>query len=214
MSEALNDAGADLAAGARSDWWSSGDPRVNPSARTKTTATTSPIPAHTEAPEYPTHSSAVAPTKSKTKSSSQTSQIALLISSILVIIGSVTAWVTVSVLGHSISASGTDSSISAAISVNGWVTVVLGIVLVAMAALMMASEERSLAAVALGVSATAVGFAVYFVVRILHDISKAHSASGLPVAFRASEHIGWGLVVLLIAAVATTAASVSALRSR
>jgi hypothetical protein len=138
----------------------------------------------------------------------------LLISSVLVIVGSVTAWVTVSVLGHSISASGTDSSISTAISINGWVTVALGIVLVVMAALMMASQERSFAAVATAVAVAAVGLAVYFVVRILHDISNAHSASGVPAAFRASEHIGWGLVVLLIAAVAAMAASVAALRSR
>ena len=210
MSESVNEAGAPASL---SEWWTSGDPRVNPDSRTKTAAVTAPTIPQSEAREYPPHWE----TSSQVHSTSLRAsweEILLLVSGILLIVGSLTAWVTVSILGHSVSASGTDSSISQAISINGWVTVALGIVLVIMAALMMGSGERSFAAVAVAVSASSVGFAIYFVARILHDISKAHSSSGLPSAFRASEHIGWGLVVLLIAAVAAAVASVSALRSR
>ena len=210
MSESVNEAGAPASL---SEWWSSGDPRVNSDSRTNTAAVTAPTIPQSEAGEYPPHWAASSPAHSPTIRASW-EELLLLVSGILVIVGSVTAWVTVSILRHSVSASGTDSSISQAISINGWVTVALGIVLVIMAALMMGSGERSLAAVAVAASAASVGFAIYFAARILHDISKAHSASGLPAAFRASEHIGWGLVVLLLAAVAASVASVSALRSR
>lgn len=214
MTESFHSGDADSSASTQSDWWNSGDPRVITGAKTSVATTTTSVISESYATEYRTRISSAFPVHPTTKSNSRTAEIALLISSVLLIIGSLTAWATISVFGHSISASGTDNSISTAYSVNGWVTLAMAIVLVAMAALMMAFEDRSLAAVASVVSVVVAGFGAYFLVRILYDISKAHSAAGVPAAFRASEHVGWGLIVLLIGAAGALVASVSAFRSR
>jgi hypothetical protein len=198
-----------------SDWWTSGDPRQNPSARTNIAAA---LPAVAPSEQAPSAISSPPRTSLRPTTAPLAAQFALLVSGALVVVGSVTSWVSVSVFGHSISVAGTASSISTAISINGWITVALGIVLVILGGLVMASSSpptlRTLAAVT---SAIAFGFSTYFVVRILQELSKAHAAIARNAAFGrslgVSEHIGWGLVLLLIAAVAAAISSAVALRS-
>jgi len=215
MTELSGNAEAESSAIAQSDWWSSGDPRVNPDVRVNTPATASAVLQSDPAPDLQALSAR--PATAGIRVQPQTAHIALLLSGALIIIGSVTSWVTIAIFGHSISASGTDGAISNAITINGWLTFVLGILVVLLAGLMMVSDASSLRVLALASSAATVGFSVYFFVRILHEISKADNAANkfAPLArqLRVNEHIGWGLVVLVVAAVAGLASAIAAMRS-
>jgi hypothetical protein len=96
---------------------------------------------------------------------------------------------------------GSDSAISTAIGVNGWITFTGGVVLVLLGGLMLVSSDRSLRWLALVVSFASLGFAIFDVVRIVDGISKDRSsvsklgAVGLKIA--GSESIGFGLILLL-----------------
>jgi len=106
--------------------------------------------------------------------------------------GSTAAWVTTTIAGHTASQPGIVGSGSLFTEVNGWLTFVVGTVLLVLGAVMIVSREPALRLLAFLFSAIGVGFGVSYLVRIIHDVSKAHATHNTT--------IGWGLVVVLIGA--------------
>jgi hypothetical protein len=131
--------------------------------------------------------------------------------SLLLILGSFTPWITVSFAGHSTSAAGTDSGISALIGVNGWITFSAGILLFILVCMVVVSAEPLFRSVALVVALAAAGFAVYDLVRILQKISEAasSSSSGIGLALQTDNLVGWGLIVTVIGGVGALICAVS-----
>ena len=131
--------------------------------------------------------------------------IGLLISSVLLIVGSLTPWITVSFAGLSISASGTNSGISDAIGVNGWVTLSGGILLLVFVCMAAISADAVFRTLALVTAVVVTGFAVYDLVRIAQKISQVSPGhptfNGAPInALQANASVGWGLIVVVIGA--------------
>jgi hypothetical protein len=139
-------------------------------------------------------------------------------SSVLIIVGSFTPWLTISFAAFSGSASGTDGSISDLIGVNGWITFAGGLVLLIFFCLMAVSPAPLFGSITLVVAAVVAGFAVYDLVRIVQKISQASSVTP---AFNASPlrglqpdiTVGWGLIVLVIAALGALAFAIVQARS-
>jgi hypothetical protein len=128
----------------------------------------------------------------------------LLICSVLVIVGSFTPWLTISVLGHSVGASGTDFSISRSFLVNGWLTLAAGIILFILGCMIVVSAEPFFRTMSLLFSLAAVTFAVYALVRVLQALSETSTptfdGSTISIPFKPDVNVGWGLIVLLIGA--------------
>jgi hypothetical protein len=124
----------------------------------------------------------------------------LLVCSILLVLGSFTPWLSISIAGHGTSVSGTDSGISQLIGVNGWITFSAGILLFILTCMIVVSGEPLFRSVALVIALAAAGFAIYDLVRMLQKISQAASSSstGLGAAFHTDNDIGWGLIVVVI----------------
>jgi hypothetical protein len=135
----------------------------------------------------------------------------LLVGAVMSFVGSMGAWATANIGPISFSVSGTNSGVSQSYGVNGWITFALGLTLVILAILEVVSNEASLRSLAVLVSFIALGFAIYFFSRVVHDIATAQPHQSLfPIA---SVDIGWGIIVLLIGAVGAFAGAVSAARS-
>ena len=154
------------------------------------------------------------------RSSPAPTTILLLLCAVVVIIGSFTPWMTVSFFGQSISVDGNQSSIVTAIGVNGWFTFVTGVVLLLVAAAMLNSRERALRQWAVIVAFVTLGFAVYDMSRVAYGVSSLSipSERGVPAplthflsSFGVS--VGFGLVLLLIAALGAMACAIIELRS-
>jgi hypothetical protein len=148
-----------------------------------------------------------APARSFTPVSKVTAgTIGLLISSILLVVGSFTPWITVSVASLSVSISGTDSGISDLIGVNGWITFAGAILLFILVCMSVISNEQMFRSFALIIAVVVTGFAVYDLVRIvqkLSQVSPVHPGIGGPSALNALApdiNVGWGLIVLVIGA--------------
>jgi hypothetical protein len=141
----------------------------------------------------------------------------LLVCGILMMVGSVTAWVSVTLLGHTISVAGSDGAVSAAIGVNGWITFTGGVALIVLGGLLLISSDPSLRLVATMVAVASLGFAVYDVARILDKLSQTDTSAAklapLPLKFFGGEHIGFGLILVLVASVGATLAAVVEQRS-
>lgn len=128
----------------------------------------------------------------------------LFISGVLLIVGSVTAWITLSFGLGSVSASGTSISLSHAFVVNGWFTLSAGILLIVLAAMIFVSGDALYRSLGLLISLVAVGCAVYALVRILQLASQIQSPTFDNTAINAIKQnagVGWGLIVVLIGAV-------------
>jgi uncharacterized membrane protein HdeD (DUF308 family) len=117
---------------------------------------------------------------------------ALFICGVLMMAGSTAAWVTTTSAGHTVSQPGIVGSGSLFTQVNGWLTFIVGTVLLVLGAVMIVSREPALRLLALLFSLTGIGFGVSYLVRILHDMSKAHATHNTTV--------GWGLIVVLVGA--------------
>jgi hypothetical protein len=132
------------------------------------------------------------------------SSIGLFVCSVLVIVGSITPWITVSAVTLSVSANGTDSGISQLIGVNGWITFAGGLILLIVFCLMAIQPEPLYRTLALVVAVVVAGFAVYDLVRVVQKVSQASSVSSAvsPVAraLQPDINVGWGLIVLALAA--------------
>jgi hypothetical protein len=129
----------------------------------------------------------------------------LLLGSVMLIVGSFTPWVTVSIVNLSYSANGTDSSISNLIGVNGWITFACGLLLFILACMSMISPEPSFRTVALIIAVVGTGFAIYDLVRIIQKISQATPTTGsiagrVVTGLGPDINVGWGLIVAVIGA--------------
>lgn len=141
----------------------------------------------------------------------------LLVCAVLAMVGSVTPWVSVSLLGHSISANGIDSGIADTIGVNGWLTFAGGVVLVVLGSLMLVTRQRPLRQLAAAVAFALLGLAIYDISRVAYDVDRTPSSlTGTPGTLfgSVSASVGWGLVLLTVAAVGAMAAALVQLRSQ
>ena len=132
--------------------------------------------------------------------------IGLLVSCVMVIVGSFTPWVTVSIASLSVSANGTDSGISDAVGVNGWITFACALLLFILVCLSTINPAPLFRSLILIIALVVTGFAIYDLVRILQKISQAQhpSLNGAVIkAFNANASVAWGLIVVVIGAVGT-----------
>ncbi len=121
--------------------------------------------------------------------------ILLLSSGVLLMIGSVTTWIhadtSFGTFFHlSVSLNGLDEGTSSLFGINGFATLICGVVLVGLSCAAMASDDSSLRLLTLVVGLTSVGFAAYFVVRV---VEKINDASG-----HGSATVGVGIILLAI----------------
>jgi hypothetical protein len=142
----------------------------------------------------------------------------VLLAGALMMIGSVTTWLTVSLGGHSLGVAGTDAAAGSGTlsSVNGWFTFTGGVVLLLVGGLMLVSAERSIRQLAAVVSFASLAYAIYDLIHILSDISNYNGfvhQGGLPSGLSINVTVGFGLILVLVAGVAAVVASVMAARS-
>ncbi len=142
----------------------------------------------------------------------------LFVCGIVIMVGSTTSWVSLSILGQTLSVSGTEVGIAPSIGINGWTTFTAGVVLVVLGGLILASAERSLRVVALVVAVVSLALAIFAVVRILQRISQSHlpaqlKSTPLRELFGGSASIGYGLILALVAATGATIAAAVELRA-
>ena len=137
----------------------------------------------------------------------------LFICGVLLILGSVTPWVTVSFANQSLSAQGIDITISHSFLANGWFTLPIGILLLLLTFLGVTSGEPFIRVMLLVLSLAAAAVAVYALVRILQAIaqSSAPTFNGAPIKLpvQPTASVGWGLIVLLIGAVGAVVCALS-----
>jgi hypothetical protein len=114
---------------------------------------------------------------------------------ILLMVGSVTTWVHTNIsfgstfhIGGSLN--GVDPAVAVLIGINGYATLICGVVVIALTAASMASNEWSLRLLTLVAGLAAVGFAIYDLVRILQKINQgsAHGSAG----------VGVGLILVVV----------------
>lgn len=157
-------------------------------------------------------------TRSVTTPTLTGSAIGLFCFSVLLIVGSFTPWVTVSIASISASASGTDGSISDLIGVNGWITFAGALVLLILFCLIAVNGEPLYSTLALVIGVVVAGLAIYDLARIVQKISQASSVAP---TFNASPlrglqpdvDVGWGLIVLVIAALGALVCAVMQARN-
>jgi Na+-translocating ferredoxin:NAD+ oxidoreductase RnfA subunit len=128
----------------------------------------------------------------------------LFICGVLLIVGSATAWITLSFGLGSVSASGTSISLSHSFVVNGWFTLTAGILLIVLAAMIFVSGDALYRSLGVLVSLVAAGCAIYALVRILQLTSQIHAPTFDNNAINAINQnagVGWGLIVVLIGAI-------------
>jgi Protein of unknown function (DUF2510) len=129
--------------------------------------------------------------------------VGLLLSSVLLIVGSFTPWITVSIGNMTVSGSGTDIAISHQFLVNGWFTLTAGGLLFVLACMIVSSGDALFHSLAVLISLLAAAFGVYALVRILQAISQAYPASVKVFALsplKPDASVGWGLIVVLVGA--------------
>lgn len=164
---------------------------------------------------YASHSSHQ-PAHSKSRSAPATVNLGILlmiVSAIALIYGSVGSWVRVtgSVAGVALlhlSVNGTDPGVSTLIGVNGYATFVGGIVLLVFAGLAMTNDDFLLAILTAIVAAVVLVLAVYDMFRIVQKISLVTTSNGSTIS------VGWGLIMVLSAAVLAMVVSLVRLASR
>lgn len=150
------------------------------------------------------------------------STVVLFLCAALVIVGSLTPWVTLSVASLSVSSDGNQSGLSTLMGagVNGWFTFVGGIALLLIGALMIASRKRALRQLALLLAVATLGLSGYDMARVAYKVSASGTyPKGLPSsvtrAFTLTNHlgVGFGLILLLAAALVAMFAAAAELRS-
>ena len=137
----------------------------------------------------------------------------VLMSGIVMMVGSVTAWLTATALGHKVSITGTQITSGL---LNGWFTFIAGITLLVLGGLLAVSDDAAVRLLAILASFTSLGLAVYDLIRVLHLTSKAHPpASGVGSIgglLSGGEGLGFGLILVLVAATGAVLASLAARR--
>lgn len=172
--------------------------------------TPAPQPATAPSGANPTHRDAaqagqapvIGPATSGRPASSVTVGIAgLLLCGVLLIVGSVTPWLTVSFGAVSASTSGTSIPISHVFVANGWFTLCGGVLLIVLASLISASGAPVLRTLSLLTALAAAASALYGLVRILQLISRASTPTFNAAVFnaiKANPRVGWGLIVAVV----------------
>jgi hypothetical protein len=140
----------------------------------------------------------------------------LMASSVAMMVGSVTTWISSSAsfngssllhgtpgAGNSVTSavSGVADGISSLIGVNGYITLIAAAVVLVFAGLMAVSDDWSVRLVGSLVAFASLGLSIYAVVRLAQKLNQAHAPHGVTV------NIGWGVVLTLGAAVAATLVS-------
>jgi hypothetical protein len=139
-----------------------------------------------------------------------------MVSALLLVIGSLAPWVSVSAEGRTLMTNGTDSGISSLIGVNGWVTFAAGLLLFFLVGIIALTRAQVFRLTALVVSLVAGGFATYDVVRIVQKISNITPATtGLPSSLTSllDVTVAWGLIVMAIGAFGAVVFSILDLRN-
>jgi hypothetical protein len=139
----------------------------------------------------------------------------LMASSIAMMVGSVTTWISSSAsfsstslfggaagAGISFSASaavsGVADGMSGLLGINGYMTLIAAIVVLVFAGLMAVSDDSSVRIIGLFFALASLGLSIYAVVRLAQKLNHAHIPRGLTV------NIGWGVILTLGAAVLAT----------
>jgi hypothetical protein len=142
----------------------------------------------------------------------------VLVCSVIIIIGSLTPWVSISLAGHAFgSANGTDSSISDLIGINGWLTFAAGLILFLLVGFTAFTGERVFRLSTLGLALVTAGLAIYCLVRILQKISNvptplsSHIPNG---SFGIDVSVAYGLIILLIGALGAVLFAFADIRTR
>jgi hypothetical protein len=142
----------------------------------------------------------------------------VLVCSVIIIIGSLTPWVSISLAGHAFgSANGTDSSISDLIGINGWLTFAAGLILFLLVGFTAFSGQRVFRLSTLGLAVVTAGLAIYCLVRILQKISNvptplnSHIPNG---SFGIDVSVAYGLIILLIGALGAVLFAFADFRTR
>jgi hypothetical protein len=189
------------------DWWESGTTGTDLSTRQYRPPTPARSDPYSTGCQPPSVGSPIARASTSSVSFKPVTLI-LLISAVLLIVGSVTPWLSATVFGHTANVDGTSGVIAHSIGTNGWITFIAGILLLLLDAVSVFSADSIRNATPL-VAAVALGFATYDLVRILQKISKVHSSvvSFGAVHLSVSENVGYGLILVVIGAVGAMAAS-------
>jgi hypothetical protein len=136
----------------------------------------------------------------------------LVLSTVAMMAGSATTWVSTSsslgsaapgrILGISTSistaTSGVDEGVSELIGINGYITLIAAVVVLVFAGLMMISYDRSVRVIGFGFTLVSLGLSIFALVRLAQKINQAHLPHGISV------NVGWGMFLLLGAAVLAT----------
>ena len=141
--------------------------------------------------------------------------IGLLVCSLLLVLGSLTPWISVSLGSVHGTIAGTDAGISSLIGVNGWVTFAAGTILFVLAGLTMLSGEGMFSRVALLVSLIAGGLAVYDLIRILQKTPTfAASVHGFfqESGLSPDANVAYGLIIVVVASFGAVCTSASGVR--
>lgn len=119
------------------------------------------------------------------------------------IFGSATVWISASVGPATVSVDGTDRAISQAYGVNGWESLAAGALLAGSGLGLVAWRIWVLKLLAFIGALAGLGIGVYSLIRILHDMSSAHTKiaqhSPLATQLLGSSSIGYGLIVVVVA---------------
>jgi len=134
----------------------------------------------------------------------------MLSAAIAMMVGSVTTWISsnASFSGGSVfggvtfstssTASGVDQGISNVIGINGYITLSAAIVVLLFAGLMAVSDQTSVRLFGCLFALASVGLSTFAVVRLAQKLNAAHPGHGVSLG------VGWGLVLVLGAAVVAT----------
>lgn len=159
-------------------------------------------PARLSANPYVKASAPVAPPRERRRQAPATFSLAVLltvVAGIGLMYGSVGTWVqvngTVGVIHFQSSLNGVDQGITSLIGVNGYVTLIGGIVVLVLGGLALSSEERLLVILTALVTLAILIFAVYDMFRTVQKIQA------LPAGVQPHVSVGWGLICVLSSAV-------------
>ncbi len=137
----------------------------------------------------------------------------LVASSVAMMVGSVTTWISsssslngASLFGGTAGASVTFSStvsgvadgISSVIGINGYITLIAAAVVLVFAGLMAVSGDWSVRLMGCLAALASLGLSIYAVVRLAQKLNQAHAPHGVTV------NVGWGVILTLGAAVLAT----------
>ena len=127
----------------------------------------------------------------------------LILSAVAMMVGSVTTWISSSSslsAAHTVSSasSGVQDGISNLIGINGFITLIAAAIVLLFAGLMTVSDDPSVRLIGCFFSLVSLGLAIYAVVRLAQKLSATHTPRHVTL------NVGWGVILILGAAVIAT----------